>query len=197
VFSDWYGICADDFAWPANRAMQVGKFRSSSQWEMRDRNDPHQYPRLVLQMSSPACKRLEVAGPAKSPNSDVSIQAIWTLDTTTPHATTNPGSLHMQGITAQGANRRAVAYMLGSLLPYLPSSHLIGYVVRCPAKQDGHYVRWPFSWLACASRTNIHFYPDAFQRAILRVTDQACHRTFSFNVRNLQDEVVYHVNIPF
>jgi hypothetical protein len=44
--------------------------------------------------------------------------------------------------------------------------------------------------------TNIHFSPDAFQRAILRVTDQACHRTFSFNVRNPQDEVVYHVNIP-
>jgi hypothetical protein len=39
--------------------------------------------------------------------------------------------------------------------------------------------------------------PDAFQRAILRVTDQACHRTFSFNVRNPQDEVVYHVDIPF
>jgi hypothetical protein len=42
---------------------------------MRDENDSHQNPRLVLQMSSPACERLEVAGQAKSLNSDVSIQA--------------------------------------------------------------------------------------------------------------------------
>ncbi|KAL2801692.1 hypothetical protein BJX63DRAFT_438581 [Aspergillus granulosus] len=55
----------------------------------------------------------------------------------------------------------------------------------------------PCMWLACASPTNIYFYPDAFQQAILRVTDQACYRTFLFNVRNPQDKVVYHVNIAF
>jgi hypothetical protein len=59
------------------------------------------------------------------------------------------------------------------------------------------YDKWPCMWLARASPTNIRFYPDAFQRAIVRVTDPAVYRTFSFKVRNPQDQVVYHVNNPF